>query len=69
MIVELVKEKSSFGDDWYAVYIDGRHVIGSFDKEKAEHYYEKATNDKKQNQKPREVLKREEIIVPSDDKN
>jgi hypothetical protein len=69
MIVELIKERNNLGDFWYGVYVDGKYVIGSFDKEKAEHYYEKATNDKKQNQKPREVLKREEIIVPSDDKN
>jgi hypothetical protein len=67
MIVELVRETSFSGDDWYSVCVNGKYVFGSFDKNRVEEYYNRAKNNKLD--KRREVLKREEIDVPSDDKN
>jgi hypothetical protein len=64
MKIELVQEYRIAEGPWYSVYVDGRYIIGSFDREKAERYYIDAKNNYG-NMNTKIILKSEELGVSS----
>ena len=67
MRIELVREVKLTDDPWYAVYLNGKYIVGSYNEQKAIDFYEKIKEN------PSEtgtiVLRCETINVSSQENN
>jgi hypothetical protein len=70
MKLEIVREASFADEDWFAIYLDGRYIIGSYNRQRIEEIFTDAVSDPENFFKTRkEVLKSEEISVNLQEKN
>jgi len=69
MRVELVEEIKYDGEPWYVVKIDGLYFKGTGNKLNAEKHYNDIVNDPSIIKTKENILKSQEIDVPSEEQN
>jgi hypothetical protein len=69
MRVELVEEIKYDGEPWYVVKIDGSYFKGTGNKLNAEKHYNDIINDPSIIKTKENILKSQEIDVPSEEQN
>lgn len=69
MRVELVEEIKYDGEPWYVVKIDGLYFKGTGNKLNAEKHYNDIINDPSIIKTKENILKSQEIDVPSEEQN
>lgn len=69
MRVELVEEIKYDGEPWYVVKIDGMYFKGTGNKLNAEKHYNDIVNDPSIIKTKENILKSQEIDVPSEETN
>lgn len=67
MKIELIKEVKLTDDPFYAVYLNGKYIVGTYNEQKAIDFYEKVKENPSETGKI--VLRSETIDVSSQENN
>lgn len=67
MKIELIKETKLTDDPFYAIYLNGKYIAGSYNEKRALEFYERVKENPSQSGNI--VLKSEVINVPSQENN
>lgn len=61
--MKIVKEKKFNEEAWYSLYVDDRYIVGSYDEEKVNNYFEEIKRNPNLFLQTKEVIKSTTINI------